>query len=78
MNFVGLNIDKVVDEGKRVNVCVRYTADNLDAEGVHMFVVEDNVQTEFYIFDDSQKLAAALSGSFCRVKWGFCFGENST
>ena len=57
-----LNIENVVAEGNRVHVCVRYTADNLDAEGVHMFVVEDNVQTEFYIFDDSQKLAAALSG----------------
>ena len=40
----------------------RYTADNLDAESVHMFVVEDGLETEFHIFDDSQKMAAALGG----------------
>jgi len=27
-----------------------------------MFVVEDELETEFHIFDDSQKIAAALGG----------------
>ena len=56
-----LEILHVVAEGDRVHVFVKYTADNLDANGVHMFVVEDGLQTEFVIFDDSQKLAAALA-----------------
>jgi len=55
-----LEILNVVAEGDRVHVFVKYTADYLDADGVHMFVVEDGLQTEFVIFDDSQKLAAAL------------------
>ena len=58
-NF-NLEILHVVAEGDRVHVFVRYTADNLDANGVHIFLVEDGLQTEFIIFDDSQKLAAAL------------------
>ena len=58
-NF-GLEILHIVAEGDRVHVFVKYTADNLNANGVHMFLVEDGLQTEFVIFDDSQKLAAAL------------------
>tara|TARA_A100001037_G_C15059213_1_gene593892 strand:+ start:492 stop:863 length:372 start_codon:yes stop_codon:yes gene_type:complete len=58
-NF-NLEILHVVAEGNRVHVFVEYTADNLNANGVHMFVVEDGLQKEFVIFDDSQKLAAAL------------------
>ena len=60
-NF-NLNILHVAAEGERVHVHVKYTADNLDAEGVHMFVVEDGLETEFIIFDDSQKIAKALGG----------------
>ncbi|MBH67177.1 MAG: hypothetical protein CMM58_02370 [Rhodospirillaceae bacterium] len=56
-----LSILNVVSEGDRVHVHVKYTADNLDAEGIHMFVVKDGLQTEFTIFDDSQKIATALS-----------------
>ena len=40
---------------------MKYTADNLDDNVVHMFVVNDGLQTELVIFDDSQKLAAALA-----------------
>jgi hypothetical protein len=40
---------------------VHYTADNLDAQSVHMFVVKDGLETEFHLFDDSQKMAAALN-----------------
>ena len=55
-----LDILNTVAEGNRVHVHVKLTADNLDAEAVHMFVVENDVQTEFHIFDDSQKLAAIM------------------
>ena len=57
-----LEILSVTAEDTRVNVHVKYTADNLESESVHMFVVEDGLQTEFRIVDDSQKIAKALSG----------------
>ena len=57
-NF-NLEILYTVAEGNRVHVFVKYTADNLDAAGVHMFLVEDGLQKEFTIFDDSQKVAVA-------------------
>ena len=57
-----LDILSVTAEDNRVNVHVKYTADNLDAESLHMFVVEDGLQTEFRLVDDSQKIARALSG----------------
>ena len=57
-----LDILNVTAEENRVIVHVKYTADNLDAESVHMFVVEDGLQTEFRLADDSQKMAKALSG----------------
>ena len=57
-NF-NLEILHTVAEGNRVHVFVKYTADNLDAHGVHMFIVEDELQKEFTIFDDSQKIAVA-------------------
>ena len=57
-----LDILNVTAEENRVIVHVKYTADNLDAESVHMFVVEDGLQTEFRLFDDSQIMAKALSG----------------
>ncbi|MBH61459.1 MAG: hypothetical protein CL569_03205 [Alphaproteobacteria bacterium] len=60
-NF-NLEIVSVTAENERVHVFVHLTADNLDAYAVHMFVVEDDLQTEFRIFDDSQKIAAALEG----------------
>jgi hypothetical protein len=50
----------VVAEGDRVHVFVKYTADNLDSNGVNMFLVEDGLETVFIIFDDTQKMAAAL------------------
>ena len=57
-NF-NLEILHTVAEANRVHVFVKYTADNLDAHGVHMFLVEDGLQKEFTIFDDSQKMAVA-------------------
>ena len=54
-----LEIIHVVAEGDRVHVFVKYTADNLNAHGVHIFLVEDGLQKEFTIFDDSQKIAVA-------------------
>ena len=57
-----LDILNVTAEENRVIVHVKYTADNLDAESVHMFVVEDGLETEFRLVDDSQKMAKALSG----------------
>ena len=60
-NF-GLNILNVTAEDNRVIVHVKLSADNLDAEAVHMFVVEDGLETEFRIVDDSQKIAKALGG----------------
>ena len=60
-NF-SLEIEHVVAEGDRVHVFVKCTADNLDAHGVHIFLVEDGLQKEFTIVDDSQKIAAAHAG----------------
>ena len=60
-NF-NLDILNVTAEDDRVHVRVHYTADNLNAQSVHMFVVKDGLETEFDIFDDSQKMASALSG----------------
>ena len=57
-----LEILSVTAEDNRVHVHVHWTADNLDSESVHMFVVEDGLETEFNIVDDSQKMAKALSG----------------
>ena len=59
-NF-SLSIENVIAENDRIHVKVHYTADNLDAESVHMFVVQDGLETAFELFDDSQKIAAALS-----------------
>ena len=62
----GKSLDQALDEmhmvaeGERVHVFVKYTADNLEAHGVHMFRVENGLETEFIIFDDSQRMAAAL------------------
>ena len=57
-----LDILNVTAEENRVIVHVKLSADNLDAEAVHMFVVEDGLETEFRIVDDSQKIAKALDG----------------
>ena len=59
-NF-SLNILNVTAEDDRVHVNVHYTAGNLDAQSVHMFVVKDGLETEFHVFDDSQKMAMALN-----------------
>ena len=59
-NFT-LSILNTIAEGNHVHVHVKLEADNLNSEAVHMFVVEDGLQKEFHIFDDSQKIATALS-----------------
>ena len=48
-------------EDDRVHVKVHLSADNLDSEAMHCFVVKDGLETEFDIIDDSQKIAEALS-----------------
>ena len=58
-NF-NLEIQHLVAEDDRVHVFVKYTADNLNANGVHMFLLEGGLEKEFVIFDDSQKMAVAL------------------
>ena len=64
IKFPNFNLDilNVTAEDDRVHVRVHYTADNLDAQSVHMFVVKDGLEIEFDIFDDSQKMASALNG----------------
>ena len=64
IRFPNFNLDilNVTAEDDRVHVRVHYTADNLDAESMHCFVVKEGLETEFDIFDDSQKMAAALNG----------------
>ena len=57
-----LDILNVTAEDNRVIVHVKLSADNLKSEAIHMFVVEDGLETEFHIFDDSQKIAKALGG----------------
>ena len=57
-----LDILNVTGEDNRVIVHVKLSADNLESEAVHMFVVEDGLETEFRIVDDSQKIAKALGG----------------
>ena len=57
-----LDILNVTAEDNRVHVHVKLSADNLESEAVHMFVVEDGLETEFRIVDDSQKIAKALAG----------------
>ena len=57
-----LDILNVTAEENRVIVHVKLSADNLESEAVHMFVVEDGLETEFHIIDDSQKIAKALGG----------------
>jgi len=52
----------VTAEDERVIVHVKLSADNLDTEAVHMFVVKDGLETEFRIIDDSQRIAKALNG----------------
>ena len=64
IKFPNFNLDilNVTAEDNRVHVHVKLSADNLESEAVHMFVVEDGLETEFRIVDDSQKIAKALGG----------------
>ena len=64
IRFPNFNLDilNVTAEDDRVHVRVHLIADNLDVESMHCFVVKEGLETEFDIFDDSQKVAAALNG----------------
>ena len=55
-----LDITKVVAEGVDVCIFLKVTANNLDSYSIHHFVVEDGLETEFNIYDDSQKMAEAM------------------
>ena len=56
-----LEILNVTSEEDKVYLHGHATAENLDMHAVHMFTVKDGLQTEFRIFDDSQKISAALT-----------------
>ena len=56
-----LNILNATSEEDKVFIYVHATAKNLDMHAVHMFTVKDGMQTEMRIFDDTQKISAALS-----------------
>ena len=55
-----LNILNASSEADKVFIYAHVTAKNLDMHAVHMFTVKDGLQTEMRIFDDSQKISAAL------------------
>ena len=55
-----LDITKVVAEGVDVCIFLKVTANNLDSCSIHHFIVEDGLETEFNIYDDSQRMAEAM------------------
>ena len=55
-----LDITKVVAEGVDVCIFLNVTANNLESYSIHHFVVEDGLETEFNIYDDSQRMAEAM------------------
>ena len=55
-----LDITKVVAEGVDVCIFLKVTANNLESYSIHHFVVEDGLETEFNIYDDSQRMAEAM------------------
>ena len=54
-----LEIEKVVADTTDVCVFVNITADGLSAKSIHHFVVQDGLEVEFNIYDDSQNMADA-------------------
>ena len=61
-NWPGFNLEitKVVTEGVDVCIFIKVTANNLESYSIHHFVVEDGLETEFTIYDDSQRMAEAM------------------
>ena len=55
-----LQIEKVVSNKTDVCVFVKITADNLTTHSIHHFVVENGLEVEFNIYDDSQVMAASM------------------
>ena len=55
-----LEIEKVVSNKTDVCVFVKITADNLSTCSIHHFVVENSLEVEFNIYDDSQVMAASM------------------
>ena len=55
-----LEIEKVVSNKTDVCVFVKITADNLSTHSIHHFVVENGLEVEFNIYDDSQVMAASM------------------
>ena len=54
-----LEIQKVVSDETDVCVFVKITAEGLSTESIHHFVVQDGLEVEFNIYDDSQRMAEA-------------------
>ena len=45
---------------KEVKFFLKVTANNLESYSIHHFVVEDGLETQFNIYDDSQRMAEAM------------------
>ena len=54
-----MEIQKVVSDETDVCVFVKITAEGLSTESIHHFVVQDGLEVEFNIYDDSQRMAEA-------------------
>ena len=50
----------MVAEGEYVFALVRGTAEGMEADFGHLYKIENGKTVEFYILDDSQKLAAIM------------------
>ena len=54
-----LEIQKVVSDETDVCVFVKITAEGLSTESIHHFVVQDGLEVEFNIYEDSQRIEEA-------------------
>ena len=52
----GFNLD-IESFSNETDVCVfvNITAENLNSKSIHHFVIKDNLEVEFNLYDDSQK-----------------------
>ena len=55
-----LDIEKVVSNETDVYVFVNITAENLNSKSIHHFVIKDNLEVEFNLYDNSQKMSQAM------------------
>ena len=60
--FPNLNLEIVnmYEESGSVFTILKMTGDNLDALSCHYAVIKNEKYSEFFIFDDTQKMAQAL------------------